>query len=711
MIDFSIDKDGIAILSWNLPGSANVLNTASVTAFSEAVEKALADESVKGIVVTSAKSHFILGGDLKEIFDLPDVETTISLGRNIHRAFRRLETGGKPVAAAITGMALGGGLELTLACHYRVLLDHPSVYLAFPEVEVGLFPGAGGTQRLPRLVGLQASLMPLLTAKKMRAAEAKNIGLVNAEADSPDDVLEAAKAWIRSGGKAIQPWDVRGFEVPGMDMTSVQTTFLYAGTAGMVRKQTMGNYPAAQAILDCLYEGLQMAFDQSLEVEIRHFANVAQSGVARNMMRTLFFNMNDAKGGAARPDGFDANPVKKLGVLGAGMMGAGIAYVSAKSRISTVLKDVSADGAEKGKDYARKLLQKQIDKGFNTQEKADNLLDLIHPTADVTDLEGCDLVIEAVFEDRGLKAKVTQESEAMMPEGAVFASNTSTLPITGLAEASRNPENFIGLHFFSPVDKMQLVEVIMGENTSEYALAKSIDYIRQIKKVPIVVNDSRGFFTSRIFKTYVAEGLELLAGGVKPALIENAAKQAGMPIGPLAVADEVSLELLYKIRKQYEKDGITEPGALRNVINLMVETLDRKGKKDGKGFYEYPEGAQKHLWKGLSGHFTVADTQPNVAEVKKRILHAQAVESVRCLEENVLRKPEDADIGSILGWGFPPYTGGVISYIDFVGVATFVQECDDFASRFGERFAPTDRLREMARKGETFFPAKLVPTT
>lgn len=710
MIEYNIDNDGIAVLTWNLPGSANVLNSKSVTAFAEAVEKALADDSVEGIVVTSGKAHFILGGDLKEIFDLHDVESTIVMGRSIHQVFRRLETGGKPVAAAINGLALGGGLELTLACHYRVLLDHAKVYVAFPEVEVGLFPGAGGTQRLPRLVGLQPSLMPLLTAKKLRAAAAKEMGLVNAVADSPEGVLEAAKAWIHGGGKAVQPWDNRGFEVPGMDMTSVQTTFLYAGTAGMVRKQTMGNYPAAQAVLDCLYEGLQMAFDQSLEVEIRHFAHVAQSAVARNMMRTLFFNMNEAKGGAARPEGFDPNPVKKLGVLGAGMMGAGIAYVSAKSRIATVLKDVSDEGAEKGKDYSRKLLQKQIDKGFNSQEKADKLLKLIHPTGDPADLAGCDLVIEAVFEDSGLKAKVSQESEAVMPEGAVFASNTSTLPITGLAEASKNQDNFIGLHFFSPVDKMQLVEVIMGKNTSDYALAKSIDYIRQIKKVPIVVNDSRGFFTSRIFKTYVAEGLELLAGGVKPALIENAAKQAGMPIGPLAVADEVSLELMYNIRKQYEKDGIHEDGALRNVINQMVEELDRKGKKDGKGFYEYPKDSKKRLWKGLGDYFPVSDTQPNVEEVKKRILHAQAVESVRCLEENVLRKPEDADIGSILGWGFPPYTGGVISYIDFVGVATFVEECDDFAARFGARFTPTDRLREMAHKVETFFPAKLVPT-
>ncbi|MEM6271083.1 MAG: 3-hydroxyacyl-CoA dehydrogenase NAD-binding domain-containing protein [Bacteroidota bacterium] len=709
MIEYT-REDNIALIAWNLPGSANVLNEASVRAFSEAIETALDDADVAGIVVTSARKHFILGGDLNEIYALPDVATTVALTRGIHQVLRRLETGGKPVACAINGLALGGGLEVALACHFRAMLNHPKVYLAFPEIEVGLFPGAGGTQRLPRLVGLQPAMMPLLTAQKLRAATAHNIGLVQAVADTPEAVLAAAKDYIRQGGSATQPWDRKGFEVPGMDMTSVQTTFLYAGTAGMVRQRTGGNYPAAQAILDCLYEGLQMNFDQALEVEIRHFAQVAQSPVARNMMRTLWFNLNEAKSGVrATPPDLQVPPPARVGILGAGMMGAGIAYVTAQAGLPTVLKDVSPEAAEKGKDYARKLLHKQIDRGRTTPAKADELLARISTTGDPSGVADCDIVIEAVFEDIDLKAEVTQESEAVLPPTAIFASNTSTLPITKLAEASQRPGNFIGLHFFSPVDKMQLVEIILGAETAPETLAASVAYIRQIRKVPIVVNDRRGFFTSRIFKTFVAEGMELLAEGVKPALIENAAKQVGMPVGPLAVADEVSIELLYEIRKQYENAGIEEPGALREVVNLMVERLDRKGKKQGKGFYEYPEGGKKRLWRELGTHFPLADVQPEVEEVKKRILHVQALESVRCLEEGVLRDPKDADIGSILGWGFPPYTGGVISYIDLVGISAFVSNCEEFADRLGERFRPTERLREMAANRTAFYPAKPVP--
>jgi 3-hydroxyacyl-CoA dehydrogenase/enoyl-CoA hydratase/3-hydroxybutyryl-CoA epimerase len=447
-----------------------------------------------------------------------------------------------------------------------------------------------------------------------------------------------------------------------------------------------------------------MNFDEALELELRYFAKVALSKQAKHMIRTLWFSMNKAKAGVARPSGLESNPVKKLGILGAGMMGAGIAYASAKVGINSILKDVTAESADKGKDYSRKLLAAQVEKGRSTQEKSDKILAKIHPTGDASDLKDCDLIVEAVFEDRVLKARVTQEAEAQMAAGGVFASNTSTLPITGLAEASKAPENFIGLHFFSPVDKMQLVEVIMGKQTGAYALAKSIDYVLQIKKVPIVVNDSRGFFTSRIFKIYVTEGFELLAQGVKPALIENAAKAAGMPVGPLAVADEVSIELLYKIFKQTEADGISQDGPAKEVIFTMIETLDRKGKKEGKGFYDYPEGGKKTLWKGLSAHFPPAAVQPDVEDVKKRLLHLQALESMRCLEEGVLRSVEDADIGSILGWGFPPYTGGVLSYIDFVGVPEFVKDCEGFVHTAGKRFAPTEKLKQLAQTGGSVYP-------
>lgn len=702
MIQYHIE-DGIALLSWDLPSGANILNAQSIAAFSEAVERALADAAVKGMVVASAKDSFIVGGDLKALYALETVEEVLALGGAIHKVFRRLETGGKPVVAALNGLTLGGGLEVALACHHRIAWNSPAVQLGFPEVTLGLFPGAGGTQRLPRLIGLQPAMQPLLMGRNMDVREAHALGIVGTVVASKEELIPAAKEWI-ARGKAVQPWDVKGFKTPGADLASVDVTFLYAGAAGMVRQQGFGNYPAPNAILSCLYEGLGMNFDEALELELRYFAKVALSKQAKHMIRTLWFSMNRAKAGSARPAGHAPNPTQKLGILGAGMMGAGIAYVSARVGIPSILKDISLDSAEKGKDYSRKLLAAQVEKGRSTQEKADKALALITPTDSAEDLKGCDLVVEAVFEDRGLKARVTQEAEVQMAEGGVFASNTSTLPITGLAQASKAPENFIGLHFFSPVDKMQLVEVIVGKETGAYALAKSIDYVLQIKKIPIVVNDSRGFFTSRIFKTYVTEGFELLAQGVRPTLIENAAKAAGMPVGPLAVADEVSIDLLHKIFKQTEADGISQEGPAKQVIFTMVETLDRKGKKEGKGFYDYPEGGKKSLWKGLAHHFPVAAVQPDVEDVKRRLLHLQALESMRCLEEGVLRAPEDADIGSILGWGFPPYTGGVLSYIDFVGLSQFVQDCEAYAHGAGSRFQPTERLRQMALAGQSIYP-------
>lgn len=706
MIHYDIDAQGIATLTWDLPGGANVLNTASVAAFATAMEKALVDPEVKGLLITSAKDGFVLGGDLNEIYNLSTTEQVTSLGRGIHKVFRRLETGGKPVAAAIHGMALGGGLELALACHYRVATTSPKTQVGFPEVTLGLLPGAGGTQRLPRLIGLQAAVQPLLQGRQYPAADAKKLGILSATADTPEQAIAQAKTWILGNPTAQQPWDKRGYTVPGADLASVETTFFYAGAAGMVRQNTYGNYPAPEAILSCLYEGLQMNFDQALDLEIKYFAKLALSKEAKHMIRTLWFAMNKAKSGGTRPEGIPVAKTRKLGILGAGMMGAGIAYVSAKAGIETVLKDVTEEAADKGKDYARKLLSDQLAKGKIDQTKMDGILNLIRRTAAPQDLQGADLIIEAVFEDRELKARVTQEAEAQMNPAGVFASNTSTLPITTLAQASQRPDKFIGLHFFSPVDKMQLVEIIMGQQTSDTALAHSIDYIQQIKKVPIVVNDSRGFFTSRIFKTYVTEGFELLSEGVKPALIENAAKAAGMPVGPLAVADEVSIELLYKIRKQYERDGVTEQGALTSVVKKMVEDLDRKGKKDGKGFYEYPTDGKKRLWKGLSEHFPLAAQQPDVEYIKRRILHAQAIESFRCLEEGVLRSVADADIGSILGWGFPAYTGGVLSYIDFVGLQQFVQNCKDFAAQHGSRFAPPASLIDLSSKADSIFSFK-----
>ncbi|MCB9235064.1 MAG: enoyl-CoA hydratase/isomerase family protein [Bacteroidia bacterium] len=703
MIDYQI-RNSVAILSFNMEGyPMNVINQASIEALDKCLNQALQDEAVKGIIITSSRPEFVAGGDLKMIYDLHDHAKVVALTMELHTILRKMETGGKPVVAAINGTCLGGGYEVTLAAHYRICINHPKVEIGLPEVTLGLLPGGGGTQRLPRMIGFQAALLPLLEGRRYNPEQAAKLGMVDKLVNSKEELEAEAMNWIQQVGRFTQPWDEKSFHLPGGEVNGPEGMFAFSSGAGVVREKTMGNYPAPLAILNCVYEGCQQTFDRALQIEAGYFADVVVSPEAKNMIRTLFFNMNKAKGGVARPKGVEVPVVKKVGILGAGMMGAGIAYVSALSGIETVLKDVSLEGAEKGKDYSRNILQKKIERGSSTQAKADAILDRIHPTADPADMAGCDLVVEAVFEDRGLKARVTQESEAVMPDHAVFASNTSTLPITGLAEASKRPERFIGLHFFSPVDKMQLVEVIMGKQSDDYALAMCIDYIKQIRKVPIVVNDSRGFFTSRIFKTFVIEGMEMLAEGIKPALIENASKMAGMPVGALAVTDEVSLSLMDHIQTQTEKDGIAVEENARKVTQIMVHEQGRVGKKAGKGFYEYPEGGQKHLWKGLSEHFPVAASQPSAAEVSKRLLHIQALESVRCLEEGVLRSVEDADIGSILGWGFPPYTGGVLSYIDFVGVDWFVDECDDFADRFGERYRPTDKLREMAANGQGFY--------
>lgn len=712
MINFHKDTDGIALLSWDLPGtSANVLNQASMAAFNEAVDQALSEEAIKGIIITSAKKDFILGGDLKMIYGFTQAEEVNKLTGELHAIFRKLETGGKPVVAALNGTTLGGGYELALACHHRILVNNSRVQVGLPEVTLGLLPGGGGTQRLPRMIGPQAAMQPLLEGRKYRPAQALKNGMVDALVDSVEELIPAAKKWIAEVGISTQPWDKKGFKIPGGPIVSGKSMQLFAGASGMIRQKTYGNYPAPSAILSCLYEGLQLNFDRALGVETRYFTYLTLSKEAKHMIRTLWFNLNSAKAGAGRPEGIPRNKLSKVGILGAGMMGAGIAYISANVGIEVILKDVSLEGAEKGKDYSRKILAKKVAKGHLSQEKMDAILSLIKVSDSAADLEGCELVIEAVFEDRKLKAKVTQESEAVMAPTGVFASNTSTLPITGLAEASSRAQNFIGLHFFSPVDKMQLVEIILGKETSDETLARAIDYVLQVKRTPIVVNDGRGFFTSRIFKTYVIEGFELLAEGVKPALIENAAKMAGMPVGPLAVADEVSIELIYHILKQSKADGLEVKGAAPRVTNLMVEELQRLGKKTGKGFYEYPGEGKKSIWKGLSEHFPVAEKQPGVETVKNRLMHLQALESYRCLEENILLSPQDGDIGSIFGWGFPPFTGGALSYIDFTGIQTFIRECQAFAASYGERFEVPQSLLDKAAAGTGIYPLAQASTT
>jgi 3-hydroxyacyl-CoA dehydrogenase/enoyl-CoA hydratase/3-hydroxybutyryl-CoA epimerase len=716
MINYTNDRN-VAILGWNMTSSPmNVLNDDSIPAFEAALQRAYADPEVKGIIVTSEKNEFIAGADLKMILRNNDKDPAemLKVSAELNRIFRAIETSGKPVVAAINGTALGGGYEVCLGCHHRIALDNPKAVIGLPEVTLGLLPGGGGTQRLPRMLGMEAALPLLLEGKRVSPKEALTLGMVDDLAVSREELLEKAFAWIETNPEPLQPWDERdrktgrivgkeNFKVPGGAVQSPTGARIFSAGTAMLMEKTRGNYPAPLAIMSCVYEGLQVNIDRALVIEARYFVKVATSKVAKGLIQTMFLGLNEVNKGISRPKNVPPTEVKKLGILGAGMMGSGIAYAAAISSIQVVLKDVSIEAAEKGKDYSRTVFKKAIERGKGTPAKAEAALNLIKTTADAEDLRGCDLIIEAVFENRELKAQVTKEAEPLLAESGVFASNTSTLPISGLAQASAKPDNFIGLHFFSPVDKMQLVEVIRGRQTSEYALAFALDFVKKIRKTPIVVNDSRGFYTSRVFTMYTAESMELLKEGVNPVLIENAGKNAGMPVGPLAVSDEVSLDLIHKISGQSIKDGaLNEDDTAYQVAGKFVE-LGRLGKKSKAGFYDYPEGEKKYLWPGLSEIFPLADSQPDIEEIKKRLFYRQVLETVRCFEEGVIQTQLDADIGSILAWGFPAYTGGALSFVDFVGITNCVQEADRLADAYGERFRPTKALRDMAEKSKSHF--------
>jgi 3-hydroxyacyl-CoA dehydrogenase/enoyl-CoA hydratase/3-hydroxybutyryl-CoA epimerase len=710
MIQYEVGNDGIAILTIDLPGRPmNVLAPEFMNDLETLTDRISNDDAVKGAVLTSGKKTFIAGADIIDIVTVYDrglsPAEAAGFSRDLNRQLRKLETCGKPFAAAINGLALGGGLEICLACHYRVLANEPGVVIGFPEVNIGLLPGGGGTQRLPRLIGTEKALPIILQGKNIRPEKALELGIVH-ELAPAQEVVKRAKQWLLESGDPVAPWDKKGFKVPGgagaMTPRTAQTFMV--GTSLIVGK-TQNNYPAPIAAMSAVYEGCITPIDTGLDIESQYFGTLLAGPVARNMMRSLFINKGAADKLARRPEGIEKSKVSKLGVLGAGMMGAGIAYVSAKAGMKVVLLDTNIDNARHGKAYSEGLLKKAIARGYSTEAKAEALLGLIKPTTDYNDLEGCDLVIEAVFESTELKADVTAKTEAVVPESCIFASNTSTLPITGLAEASRRPDQFIGLHFFSPVDKMPLVEVILGEKTKDEAIARSLDYIQQIRKTPIVVNDSRGFYTSRVFGTATNEGIMMLAEGVKPALVENIAKKAGLPVGPLAVVDEVTLELAYKIGKETaEAMGKQYPADKgQEVIYRMVEDLDRKGKRFGAGFYDYPADAKKHLWPGLAEEFPSSDDQPPVDELIKRLLYIQSLETARCFEEGVITHPEDGDIGSIFGWGFPPWAGGTLSLIDTVGIREFVAECDRMAAAYGPRFAVSDWLRDRAQQNLSFY--------
>jgi 3-hydroxyacyl-CoA dehydrogenase/enoyl-CoA hydratase/3-hydroxybutyryl-CoA epimerase len=715
-----VDADGIAVIAFDVPDkSMNTLTSSVMNELPQLAELIRTDETIKGAVITSGKaSGFCAGADLGDLaggmIGGASLQDAFDAGWRMNGALRAIETCGKPVAAAINGLALGGGLELTLACHYRVAGDTPKIQLGLPEIKVGLFPGGGGTQRLPRLIGVQAAMMAMTEGKSFRPNEAKGAGIIHEVVPAGTEV-EAAKAWIKGGGKAVAPWDAKDFKQPGggpYHPAGIQNFLV--GNA-MIKKQTYGNYPAALNLMKAVYEGIQVPIDAALRIETRYFIKTLMTPQAQAMIRSLFLSKQELDKGAVRPAGVPRTDPKKVTVIGAGMMGAGIAYVQALAGIETILIDRDQDSADKGKAHVEELLKKRLSRGQIDQAKYDALLGSVTATTDYELIKGSDLVIEAVFENREIKADVTKRAEAQLAEGAVFGSNTSTLPITGLAEASVRPEDFIGIHFFSPVDKMMLVEIILGEKTGQAAIAKTLDYVLKIRKTPIVVNDSRGFYTSRCFSTFLTEGMAMLQEGYAPALIDNVGRMTGMPRGPLEMHDDVALDLSYKIGKQTREDlgdkYVPNPG--EEIVATMVEG-GRFGRKNGKGFYDYPEakGSPKTLWAGLTelapttksnAHAEEPSALAYIDELKTRLLYRQAVEVARCWEEGVIDDPREADLGAILGWGFAPWTGGPITLIDQTGLAKFVETADRLAAAYGDRFKVPQLLRDMAAKGETFY--------
>jgi 3-hydroxyacyl-CoA dehydrogenase/enoyl-CoA hydratase/3-hydroxybutyryl-CoA epimerase len=708
MIRYDHDQDGIVTLTWDMPDrKQNVFNAGSMAAFTEALDRALGTEGVTGIVITSAKKDFIAGADLEMIQAM-----ATSAGRDpgelsddvgtLGRILRKMETGGVPVVAAINGTALGGGLELCLAAHHRVCVDDARAQLGLPEGTLGILPGAGGTQRLPRLIGIQASLQLLVEGKKVRPAEAKALGIVD-ELVPAAELIGAAKAWLKGSPTKVQPWDQKGFTCPGGGPDTPENTNLFMVGAALYQAKTFGNYPAGKAILSCVYEGCRLELDDGLKVENRYFVELVRGPVAGNLIRTMFLSLGEANKLVRRPKDVPKLPVEKVGVLGGGLMGSGIAYVAAKAGLQAVVIDVTEDKAKGAVAYADRIESKRS-RGDEAAKQA--VLSRIVPSTDYAALADADVVIEAVFEDRGIKADVTRKADAVIGSGAVFASNTSTLPITSLATASSRPERFVGLHFFSPVEKMQLVEVIRAKQTSDATLAHALDVVQALGKTPIVVNDSRGFYTSRVFGTYITEGVVMLREGVAPALIENAGRLTGMPMPPLALADDVALSLMFDVAQATKKDlGADAPeNPSLPVLDVMVGQLGRKGRRGGAGFYDYSEkGDRVRLWRGLAEAWPLQAEQPTADALKERFLYVQAVDAARCMDEGILLAAADADVGAVLGWGFAPWTGGPLSFIDMVGVATFVARADQLADQLGERFRPPALLRRMAAEGRGFY--------
>ncbi|MGB3553468.1 MAG: FAD-dependent oxidoreductase [Jannaschia sp.] len=723
MTDFTMktDADGVAIITWDVPGkSMNVLSLEGWDELDACVTDALADDTVKGIVITSGKDSFAGGMDLNVIArmkasagDEPAKGLFEGLMKS-HGILRRIERagmdpktlkGGKPIAAALPGTALGIGFEIPLACHRIFAAPNPKAKIGLPEIMVGIFPGMGGTTRLARKLGAMAASPFLLEGKLSDPARAKSAGLIDEVADDP---LAAAREWVLSAKEAdlVKPWDAKGYKMPGGAPYHPAGFMTFVGASAMVNGKTQGVFPAAKALLSSVYEGALVPFDTALRIEARWFTHVLMNPSSEAMIRSLFINKEALEKGANRPDVADEK-VRRVGIIGAGMMGAGIAYVSANAGIDVVLIDREQAAADKGKSYSAGILDKGMSRKKVTEEKKAEILGRIEATTDLDALKGCDLIVEAVFEDVSVKAEMTKAVEAVVGDDAIFATNTSTLPITELAKASARPEQFIGIHFFSPVDKMLLVEIIRGKQTGDRAVAKALDYVRQIRKTPIVVNDARFFYANRCIIPYINEGIRMVAEGVNPSLIENAAKMLGFPLGPLQLVDETSIDLGVKIAKATKAAmGDAYPDGAVDEVLFWMEGEGRLGRKSGAGFYGYDEkGKRQGLWDGVAAKYPEADAQPDLHEVQNRLMFAQVLEAVRALEEDVLLDIREGDVGAILGWGFAPWSGGPFSWLDIVGADWAVETCDTLAASHGDRFAAPNLLRKMSAEGTSFYGA------
>ncbi|WP_381792143.1 3-hydroxyacyl-CoA dehydrogenase NAD-binding domain-containing protein [Streptomyces niveus] len=710
------DGTGVVTLVLDDPAqSANTMNQAFRTSIAAIAARAEAEkDTIRGIIVTSAKKTFFAGGDLKDMIKLgpDDARQAFDAGMAVKRALRTIETLGKPVVAAINGAALGGGYEIALACHHRVALDAPGSKIGLPEVTLGLLPAGGGVTRTVRLLGISDALLKvLLQGTQYSPRRALESGLVHEVAATTEEMLDRARAFIDAHPESSQPWDVKGYKIPGGTPSNPRFAANLPAFPANLLKQTGGApYPAPRNILAAAVEGSQVDFENAQTIEARYFTELVTGQTAKNMIQAFFFDLQAVNSGASRPKDIDRRTVRKVAVLGAGMMGAGIAYSCARAGIDVVLKDVTTEAAAKGKAYSEKLLAKAVSRGRTTEADRDALLARITPTGEVADLAGCDAVIEAVFEDTALKHRVFQEIQDVVEPDALLCSNTSTLPITALAEGVTRPADFVGLHFFSPVDKMPLVEIIKGGKTGDEALARAFDLVRQIRKTPIVVNDSRGFFTSRVIGRFINEGVAMVAEGAEPASVEQAAAQAGYPAKVLSLMDELTLTLPRRIRDETrraveESGGTWTPHPADAVIDRMVDDFGRPGRSGGAGFYDYAEdGSRTGLWPGLREHFTKRDADVPFTDMKERMLFSEALDSVRCLDENVLTTVADANIGSIMGIGFPAWTGGVLQYINGYegGLPGFVARARELAATYGERFSPPASLVAKSERGETF---------